>query len=83
MQQFLAKSHTPQMCQLLHSPDMDPHDFFFFAQIKNTLKGKQFEMQMQTSCNAANFADAQNRVQEVLPTVKEHIKVKGASKEGD
>lgn len=37
------------MCQPLHSPDMDPHDFFFFAQIKNTLKGKQFEMQMQSN----------------------------------
>ena len=31
----------------------------------------------ETSRNAANFADAQNRVWEVLPTVGECIKVRG------
>jgi hypothetical protein len=37
----------------------------------------------QISCNAVNFADAPNRIQEVLPTVEGCIMVKGASKEGD
>jgi len=40
---FLAKHHIPHVHLPPYTPDVDLKDSFLFPQIKNTLKGKQFE----------------------------------------
>ena len=40
---FLAKDATTVLPQPPYSPDLAPADFFLFAKLKSTLKGRRFE----------------------------------------
>ena len=72
---YLAKHQTSVVSYPPYSPDLDPADFFLFAKLKTTLKGRRFQTieEIQEKCDKRTARHHRKCVPGSIPTIEETL----------